>query len=69
MFDRWPPTMMVPVRSFPEFGAIVKRTEPLPLPVNGSLSEIHVTVAVAVQGQSLGAVTATLPAPPAVPML
>jgi hypothetical protein len=40
-------------------------TEPLPLPVAPALIVIHATLLVAVQGQSVAALTVTVPLPPA----
>lgn len=47
------------------FAATLKPTEPLPLPLAGVVRVIHEARALAVHGQLVPAVTATLPVPPA----
>src|SRR5687767_5984761 len=62
----WPPMFNVPDRDeVVVFAATLNPTEPLPLPLTGVVSVIHEARALAVHGQLVPAVTATLPVPPA----
>jgi hypothetical protein len=58
MEKRWPAIKTVPVRRTPVvFARIVGTTNPLPVPLDGSVTEIHGTSVVAVHGQPAGAPT------------
>jgi hypothetical protein len=58
--------VIVSDRLVPEFGAAVNATVPFPLPLAPDVMVIHVELVVAVHVHPVGAVTSTVPEPPAV---
>ncbi len=60
----WPAMVIVPVRCGPVFAATENCVAPLPLPLAPEAIVIHAALLVAVQAQSLAAVTLTEPPPP-----
>jgi hypothetical protein len=59
-----PATLSVPLRAAPVFGATVKATAPLPLPVAPDEIAMKVALLVAVHAHPVAAVTGTDPVPP-----
>ena len=58
------PTVIVPARARPVFGATLNPTEPLPVPLVPDVIVIHEPVAVEVQEQSLSVDTLIETVPP-----
>ena len=59
-----PPTMRVPNRPVPEFGATAKLKEPAPVPDAGGVSVIQPSSLEDTHTHPLGAVTTIVPLPP-----
>ena len=65
----WPAIVSVPVRSAPVFAAIVKSTDPLPVPLAPDVIVNHAALLTAVHAQPAVVVTVTVvPGPPAAPI-
>ena len=60
----WPAIVMLPVRRSPVLRSTVNVTVPLPLPVSGGVSVIHVESVEAVHVHSPAVATVTLPVLP-----
>ena len=61
----WTPTVIVPVRRAPVFGATSYETLPLPVPEEPDVMEIHATLLTAVHAHPEVAVTGIVPEVPA----